>query len=302
MRLSGVEAVARAPLVPPISLPSSGLSSSGLQGAPPPYADPIVAATSTFADTVDLAVVFPPCADVSNHDTAAGYADPAGAGTAGCSSTHAVSGLMSSSDSSCVYGSSAGMSLEAVQTPAPSSTCVSEPQTAADDATTKCAAAGGYAPDSVVEAAAEFGDNSGEFQLRRAVDAKLRELVPGIRAADAVAAAAIVPPSAATGGSATGGGAVSTSCAQFGLSARGLGTAALRISRQELDARVQQILGRHGQVLAELGNTPAQDCAYGASSHSRPTPMGSRALASDRPHRRLLAGPPWLSRPEFQPA
>ena len=30
------------------------------------------------------------------------------------------------------------------------------------------------------------------------------------------------------------------------------GAAALRISRQELDARVQQILGRHGQNLAEL--------------------------------------------------
>ena len=26
------------------------------------------------------------------------------------------------------------------------------------------------------------------------------------------------------------------------------------ISRQELDARVQQILGRHGQALAELGS------------------------------------------------
>mmetsp|Transcript_37133 Transcript_37133/g.98326 ORF Transcript_37133/g.98326 Transcript_37133/m.98326 type:complete len:102 (+) Transcript_37133:1-306(+) len=69
-----------------------------------------------------------------------------------------------------------------------------------------------------------------------AVDSRLRELMPGAHAAAIAVPATDAPADALP----------SADGSQFGLPAR-RGAAALRISRQELDARVQQILGKHGQ-------------------------------------------------------
>ena len=81
-----------------------------------------------------------------------------------------------------------------------------------------------------------------------AVDSTLRDLLPtasaGSTASAADADAAAELPSAAAG---------SYFGASLASGSGGGGASALRISRQELDARVQQILGRHGQALATPG-------------------------------------------------
>ena len=103
------------------------------------------------------------------------------------------------------------------------------------------AGAGGAGPSS--DAQLEVG--SQQQALGRAVDAKLKELVPTIHAQTTIAAATAGASTPAAEAPASAGGS------EFGLpsSSRKTGAAALRISRQELDQRVQQILGRHGQSL-----------------------------------------------------
>ena len=100
------------------------------------------------------------------------------------------------------------------------------PAAAAAAAATAPAAGGGSSSE-----AAEAADDAASARLGGAVEAKLRELVPG-----AATPAATLP--AAT---------------EFGLPAARRTAAQLRVSQGELDARVAQILGKHGQALAMLG-------------------------------------------------
>ena len=88
--------------------------------------------------------------------------------------------------------------------------------------------------------------------LSAAVDSRLRELVPSIRTAAFAAPAA----DAYLSGSAHDEPAPEPT-SQFGQPSaiRGRATASLRISRQELDARVQQILGKHGHGYLPTGNS-----------------------------------------------
>lgn len=84
-----------------------------------------------------------------------------------------------------------------------------------------------------------------DAHAQAAVDAKLRELVPSARGGGAC--------SGGSAGSYAGCGGDEAAGSSFGLPSKG--TNALRISRQELDARVQQILGRHGKGAA--ASTPS---------------------------------------------
>ena len=88
--------------------------------------------------------------------------------------------------------------------------------------------------------------------LSAAVDSRLRERVPSIRTAAFAAPAA----DAYLSGSAHDEPAPEPT-SQFGQPSaiRGRATASLRISRQELDARVQQILGKHGHGYLPTGNS-----------------------------------------------
>ena len=97
------------------------------------------------------------------------------------------------------------------------------------------------AADAVATAPPTPGDRADPpSSLSEAIDSRLRELVPSIRAAALVAPAAEVANAPADGSSCASG-------TQFGLPAAPQRvTSALRVSRQELDARVQQILGKHG--------------------------------------------------------
>lgn len=101
--------------------------------------------------------------------------------------------------------------------------------------------------------------DAGSGELGAAVDARLKELVPSIHAASIAASAVQTAPPATT--SAASQPATSSDAEYAGTvpaprTNRGA-AANLRISQQELDARVQQILGRHGQALAVLGASSA---------------------------------------------
>ncbi|KOO25040.1 hypothetical protein Ctob_008996 [Chrysochromulina tobinii] len=121
---------------------------------------------------------------------------------------------------------------------------------------------GGVPPPFMVEAMAAAsapptagpsgGADPNATSLSAAVDSRLRELVPSIRTA------AFAAPAADTylSGSAHDEPAPEPS-SQFGQpsASRGRATASLRISRQELDARVQQILGKHGHGYLPSGHS-----------------------------------------------
>jgi|EP00900_Chrysochromulina_parva_P003019 hypothetical protein len=121
---------------------------------------------------------------------------------------------------------------------------------------------GGVPPPFMVEAMAAAsapptagpsgGADPNATSLSAAVDSRLRELVPSIRTAAFAAPAA----DAYLSGSAHDEPAPEPS-SQFGQpsASRGRATASLRISRQELDARVQQILGKHGHGYLPSGHS-----------------------------------------------
>ena len=159
----------------------------------------------------DLATFNPyaPAADASMYGMGAGmYGDGSGMPSAG-----------GAVDSGC--GATPFMGREVMSATAPASI----PHPMGMDPVSVAAAASA----ATSAAAAGAADGLGaEGALGRAVDARLRDLVPAIHSATASA------PSATPAAGAPG---------------RKSGAAALRISRQELDARVQQILGRHGHSL-----------------------------------------------------
>uniref|UniRef100_A0A7S3AZG2 Uncharacterized protein n=1 Tax=Haptolina ericina TaxID=156174 RepID=A0A7S3AZG2_9EUKA len=212
MRLSGVEAVARSPL-----------SSTPYQ-APPQYAQPYPPnSVGTFS-----AHGWPGGAGVGDNETFGGVAPETwGGGMVDEAALGSYAdGLYGAGEGS--YGSGGGGLGGGASAPP----FMSESMASTAPPMQMPGMAGGAGR--VVE--------TWDAGTQGAVDAKLRELVPSMRAAGtACAAAASV--AAAAGGLPEGAGA------QFGLHPRG-GTSSLRISRQELDARVQQILGRHGQAPA----------------------------------------------------
>jgi hypothetical protein len=258
MRLSSVEVVARSPVAPSVA-PSIG----GLGGAPfgggggvAPAAELAAAAyaysagggfgdsldPSAFASAVDsqnaMAGAYPGIDGAYGGAAAslppmpsAGYGLPSAFGGDG---SYAPSGHEALLAATCGY--------DALSATAPLAMC-----------TPAMAAMGGASQQPFGE------DEMADGGLGRAVDAKLRELVPALHVAAAASAPPLPPaPPPAAEPADVSAGLASTAPAgtQFGLPqrARNSGAAALRISRQELDARVQQILGRHGQALAELGS------------------------------------------------
>ena len=190
MRLSGVEAVTRSP--------SAVYAAAGADLATfNPYA-PAAGAPGLDASMYGMgaAMCGPDYGDGSGMPSAGGAVD------SGC-------------------GAAPFMSREVMSATAPASI----PHPLGMDPVTVAAASAAAASAAAAGAADGLG---AEGALGRAVDARLRDLVPAIHSATASA------PSATPAAGAPG---------------RKSGAAALRISRQELDARVQQILGRHGHSL-----------------------------------------------------
>lgn len=269
MRVSGVEAVARSPVVAPGSAAAFPLPTPG-------YSDPLSAGgVGAFPGGTCASHGYAPPSACCGGGAAAGGGAPydnsaeaaayaAAAGLSGVESL-GVGDLGYGADPASVYGATSsdayGMCRAAYAATAPPALPAMTPAAVASAA----AMSAGVLPSSAADGSA---DDSDEAKLARAVDSKLKDLVPAIHAVSVVHAAATAPPGSLGLDSAGRGGEASASApmsgragggSEFGLpqpgsgAQRRSGAAALRISRQELDSRVQQILGRHGQALAELG-------------------------------------------------
>lgn len=222
MRLSGVEAVARSPLGPTLPGVAAG-GVPGVDGVIPP-----------------LTMGLPP-----------GWAPPAAEGFDG-GITYSGAGL-----SDAAYASAFGFDPLA-----PDDALGSTSQFMNQEA---CSASAPPMPTAAAPDA--LGDGGGaapptwNARCSAAVDTKLQQLVPALHAASLAAP----PASAWSGNVALGAAGVSDvadplsvsqppaalhSTSRVGGEQQVRGSAALRLSRQELDARVQQILGRHGRSLS----------------------------------------------------
>ena len=218
MRLSGVEAVSRSPA-----------SGGGAYSIPAPSSLDFGAGSYGGGDPASAAFL-----------SSANFGMP--------SSVEAAESLVASGYEAAGFGSV--LSGNPYMQPSMSSTAppaITPAHLAASSAANAACAAAMSSENSVL-------DEEGK-RLGRAIDAKLSELVPAIHAASVVQAAqtapASMPPTAMGEAPPIGSGVAH----RMHGSHTG-GAAALRISRQELDTRVQQILGRHGQALSELGTPP----------------------------------------------